>query len=158
MIRENDNHDLERKLNHLVSTFQTDHELSDVECSRQAYDIICEMSEKNVLPSGNSDYIHEVLKFIRHNLDSKLSLEKISIQAKISPFHFSRQFKREVGLSPMEYVTKLRLQQAIFLLKTTDLPIVDIATSVGYDNYGSFINRFTESIGISPNKFRKNNF
>jgi AraC-like DNA-binding protein len=71
-----------------------------------------------------------------------------------SNFHFTRIFTSLKGLPPIRYLIATRIQQAMRLLETTDLPVTTIAGDVGYTSIGAFGNRFAEEVGFSPNFYR----
>ncbi|HKB29410.1 MAG TPA: helix-turn-helix transcriptional regulator [Streptosporangiaceae bacterium] len=84
-----------------------------------------------------------------------LSLTDIAKSAILSRFHFSRVFREVTGLSPGRYLSAVRIYEAKRLLVSTSLSVTDISFEVGYNSLGSFTNRFTESVGISPARFRR---
>ena len=59
-----------------------------------------------------------------------------------------------MGLSPLYYVSSLRLQKAKDLLLSTNLTIRDIGTEIGKQSLGTFTTRFTEKVGVTPSQFR----
>ena len=95
------------------------------------------------------------MAYIQQHYREKLTLEDVARQVNLSPFHFSRVFKQYAGCAPMEYAQKIRMDMAKCLLKTTDLPIEQIAERVGYGSSSSFANMFTQKVGLSPTQFRK---
>ncbi|MCT1902593.1 helix-turn-helix domain-containing protein [Oceanobacillus sojae] len=98
--------------------------------------------------------VQDAILFIQQNLDKNLSLSTLAKEAAYSPYHFSRMFKRQVGTSPMYFISSLRLQLAKKLLLDTAFPIRDIGLEVGQQSLGTFTTRFTNSIGMSPASFR----
>jgi YesN/AraC family two-component response regulator len=70
----------------------------------------------------------------------------------VSPF--SILFKKYTGSSPIEYVTKLRMDRAKHLLMNSTMPISCIAEEVGYADPLYFIRMFTRKTGVPPKKFR----
>ncbi len=67
---------------------------------------------------------------------------------------FKRRFKKVTGLSPIEYVQSLRLEEAKQMLETTDLPVEEIAAAVGYDD--TFFRRlFRRRVGVTPGAYRR---
>ncbi|WP_425457005.1 helix-turn-helix transcriptional regulator [Cohnella terricola] len=72
-----------------------------------------------------------------------------------SPYHFSRLFREQVGLSPLYYVSALRLQKAKDLLIHTDFSIRDIGLEIGQMSLGTFTTRFSECVGVTPSEFRR---
>jgi AraC family transcriptional regulator len=111
--------------------------------------------ENSLGNSTNSNYIEDSIVFIRDNFKNKISLEDISANVCMSPFHFSRIFKRETGYSPYEYVTMLRLNHAKTLLKTTNLLIKEIAFECGFNSETNFVIAFRNHTNLAPSKFRK---
>jgi AraC-like DNA-binding protein len=84
-----------------------------------------------------------------------LSLHDIAQSAILSRFHFSRIFKDATGVSPGRYLSAVRIYQAKRLLVTTSMKVTEISFAVGFDSLGSFTNHFTDSVGISPSRFRR---
>jgi AraC family transcriptional regulator len=83
-----------------------------------------------------------------------LSLDAMADSAFLSRFYFSRLFRSTTGTSPGRFLTAIRLYKAKNLLLETDMSVTDIAYGVGYNSLGTFISRFTRSVGISPARYR----
>ncbi|WP_080875657.1 helix-turn-helix transcriptional regulator [Oceanobacillus timonensis] len=98
--------------------------------------------------------VQDSIVFIQQNLDQDLSLHVLADEAAYSPFHFSRMFKRQIGVSPMYFISSLRLQLAMTLLLDTAFPIRDIGLEIGQQSIGTFTTRFTKRIGMIPASFR----
>ena len=75
--------------------------------------------------------------------------------AHVSEEHLRRLCRKELGRSPMQHLTFLRLRQARHLLATTPDKIESVATAVGFKNMFGFSNTFKAWIGIRPSDFRK---
>lgn len=74
--------------------------------------------------------------------------------ARLSQAHFSREFKREFGESPHQYLLTRRLERAAALLRTTDWSVADICFAVGLSSVGSFTTSFGRMFGKSPTAYR----
>lgn len=98
--------------------------------------------------------VDEVVTFIHKNIDDPLSLSKLASHVSYSPYHFSRIFKERTGLSPLYFVSSLRLQKAKDMLLRTHLSVRDIGFEIGQQSLGTFTTRFTERVGTSPARFR----
>lgn len=96
-----------------------------------------------------------VIEAMKRDLVSAISLHEMADIACFSPFHFNRIFKEVTGIPPNQFLYALRLEQAKRLLISTSLSVTDICFEVGYNSLGSFINRFTDLVGLSPNAFRR---
>src|SRR3954453_10028451 len=83
-----------------------------------------------------------------------LSLDAMAGSAFLSRFHFSRIFRSATGTSPGRFLAAIRLYKAKNLLLETDMSVTDIAYEVGYNSLGTFISRFTRSVGVPPSRYR----
>ena len=91
-----------------------------------------------------------------HYQENDLSADSICRYLNVSAAYFSTIFKREVGMSFVAYLTKVRLEHAVELLRTTEDKTYIIASQVGYTepNYFSYV--FKKQYGISPSRYRAN--
>ncbi len=102
-----------------------------------------------------SDSIRKAREYIHgHYREHGLSLNTVAAAVNVSPNHFSTIFTRETGENFISYVTRTRIEQAKYLLRTTKLRTADIAYEVGYSDshYFSFV--FKKNVGFSPREFR----
>lgn len=70
---------------------------------------------------------------------------------------FLKRFRAATGLSPMEYVQVLRVEEAKHLLETTDRPVDEVAADVGYVEPASFRRLFRRMVGLAPSEYRRRN-
>lgn len=75
----------------------------------------------------------------------------------ISKYHFIRVFKRQMGVTPYEYLTEYRINMAKILLRTTYKSVFEIAFDVGYNSKSNFIAKFHSMTGVTPSQYRKEN-
>ncbi|MCK5735095.1 MAG: helix-turn-helix transcriptional regulator, partial [Spirochaetaceae bacterium] len=71
------------------------------------------------------------------------------------PTYFSRLFKEEAGQSFKIYLNNLRIDEAKNLLSETTLPLIEIASRVGFEDQSYFSRVFRNVVGISPGRFRR---
>ena len=112
------------------------------------------MLVQNYSLNGYSPLIRNVLVAIDSNLAGE---QKLSIHAKrlnTNPSYLSALFKKEVGTTLTSYVTKKRIEQAIFLLNSTKLEIQTIAEYCGFTDLCYFSKMFKKIIGKSPSAYR----
>jgi AraC family transcriptional regulator len=84
-----------------------------------------------------------------------LSIAELASSAILSKYHFCRTFSRATGVSPGRFLSAVRIYQAKRLLLSTSMNVTDISFAVGFSSLGSFSNHFTDSVGISPGRFRR---
>jgi AraC family transcriptional regulator of arabinose operon len=82
------------------------------------------------------------------------SLDEIASEVSLSKYHFTRMFTLATGISPMDYVTKLRIEKAVELLRYTSLPVHEIADQIGYASGSYFSKVFRSRVGFTPGEFR----
>ena len=83
-----------------------------------------------------------------------LDVRALARAAKLSPAHFSREFRRAFGESPHQYLLNRRLERAAALLRMTDRSVADICLTVGLRSVGSFTTSFGRTFGMSPTAYR----
>jgi AraC-like DNA-binding protein len=83
-----------------------------------------------------------------------LGVEDMAAAAGLSRAHFSREFRREFGESPHQYLLTRRLERAAWLLRATDRSVADVCFSVGLSSVGSFTSSFSRTYGESPTAYR----
>ncbi len=103
----------------------------------------------------SSRYLGSVIEYIQERYAENITLEEASALVPISPYYLSHLFRDELGMTFLEYVTRVRIEEAKALLSTTDMRVRDIAASVGYDDAGYFAKVFRKTVGTSPNQYRK---
>ncbi len=95
--------------------------------------------------------------YIERNYHLELSLSDLAQLVFVSPYHLAHVFKEDVGMSPIQYLIKCRIDEAKRLLIDTNHSVRDIAQQVGYPNANYFNLLFSKMTGHSPGKFRKQN-
>lgn len=98
----------------------------------------------------------KIKNYIDQHYMDELSLQALGEAMHLSESYISHTFKDMMGYSPMQYVMRRRIGEAQTLLISTDYSISHIAQLVGYDSQSHFNQRFTQYVGISPGRFRKN--
>jgi AraC family transcriptional regulator len=96
----------------------------------------------------------KVVDHIEKHLNETLTLDKLSEIACLSPYHFHRVFKAEMGESVHEHIKRLRLESAAFKLKYSASSIDKISSDAGYGQNTSFTKAFKQHFGKSPRHYR----
>jgi AraC family transcriptional regulator len=93
--------------------------------------------------------------FMEASLQDPITLQDCASVACLSPHHFLRLFKQVYYHTPHQYLTHLRLERALFLLRKTQLPVTEICFLVGFESLGSFSTLFKRHYGKPPSAFRE---
>lgn len=108
-------------------------------------------SEKKI----KNPYIIQAVQYIHENYSRDISLEEIADHIGISSFHLSRTFKTEMGIKLSEYITGIRMDKALLLVKNTSMTISEIGEQVGYGNPTYFCRIFKKNTGKTIGEIRK---
>jgi AraC family transcriptional regulator len=86
--------------------------------------------------------------------DAEHSLARLADEAGLSPYHFLRTFQKVVGLTPHQYVMRMRLRGAATRLIEEPTSVLDIALDCGFGDVSNFNRSFRAEFGVSPRRFR----
>ncbi|MMZ68102.1 HTH-type transcriptional regulator YesS [compost metagenome] len=81
-------------------------------------------------------------------------MEDVARHLGMNPSHFSRIYKSETGETFIEYVTRIKMEQAKEAFEQSDITTQQVAQSLGYDNTSYFIKLFRTHTGYSPKEYR----
>jgi transcriptional regulator GlxA family with amidase domain len=101
------------------------------------------------------DQLQMLWKRVVAHLDDHWTLPRLAREAGYSNEHLRRLCRRQLGRSPMQQVTYMRMHRAAELLATSPLTLEAIASQVGYQNPFVFSNAFTKWIGWRPSEYRR---
>lgn len=105
---------------------------------------------------GNQGVVLRMRQYIEENYGNpELSLQLLSDMLGMSPSGLSTIFKEEFGEKFVVYLSKVRMEHAKELLRTTSLQIQDISERTGYQHGMSFIRAFKKTVGTTPGEYRK---
>lgn len=93
--------------------------------------------------------------FIKNNFRTEITSKTIVDALNFHYNYITRCMKQVYGMTPIDYLSKYRLEQAKLLLLKTEWPVAEIARHVGFENVPYFSNCFTNQMGMPPTKFRK---
>lgn len=98
--------------------------------------------------------IEQSITYMREHLDRPLQVATLAAVANISQSHFFALFKRRTGRAPMDYFTRLRMQQACRLLDGTSASVKEVAATLGYEDPFYFSRVFKLLNRVSPSEYR----
>lgn len=107
-------------------------------------------------PRSESAALHPAIDFIHANLAEELTLDQLAQTVRLSPYHFLRLFKQQVGLPPHTYILQLRIELAKRLLsapRPRRRSLSDIAIQTGFYDQAHFSRKFKRLVGVTPRQF-----
>lgn len=131
-------------------------------CSAETVRSLCDMLSMIAEYIGAEGFMRDCEKtvgqmvkdHVKRNLSGRITLAELSAQAHCSTVTLTEHFRREFGMSVMEYVTQKRLQLAQKLLLDSKLSVTDIAGRCGFCSAEYFSRCFKRAYGVSPSRFR----
>ena len=113
------------------------------------------MEEQDTSRYSETERIFRCQWLIRNNLqDSDLGVESLAAELRCSPSHLSKLFHRETGERIVEYMTRIRLVNAVDAVRLTSLSVKEIAAACGFNDPNYFTRVFRKTTGRSPVQYR----
>ncbi|MBQ8895068.1 MAG: helix-turn-helix transcriptional regulator [Clostridia bacterium] len=100
-------------------------------------------------------HVQAAIVYILENFRFGITQEDTAAHVGLTPVYLSALFRRELGQSFKNYVDHLRFTHAAHMLRHTDLPVLEICTLSGFNDYANFSRRFRQRYGVSPSNLRK---
>jgi AraC family transcriptional regulator len=110
-----------------------------------------ERGPDGTLPRGR---LRAVVEYIEEHLDAGPTLEQMAAVARVSAYHFARQFKAATGLPPHQYVIARRVERAKQFLQGGTLSLAEVAAHAGFSDQSQFSHHFKRIVGVTPGQFR----
>ncbi len=101
--------------------------------------------------------INPALRYIEDHYDQQLNLQEIAKSAHLSVSRLAHVFKEQMGITMIDYLTKVRIEKAKQLLISTDKSCTEICFEVGYNNQSYFTRTFRKLVKMTPRKFKEVN-
>jgi len=99
--------------------------------------------------------LRSVMEYVEDRLDANLTLEELAAVARLSPYHFARQFRAATGLPPYQFVIARRVERARQILQQAgELSLAQVAYRAGFTDQSQFSRHFKRVVGVTPGRFR----
>lgn len=144
-----------------VHTREIDHSLLLSDLAHSLATSITSRPKRVVSPRGGlaAHTVRRLGELIEHRLltssSASLGLRELAKEANLSVFHFAREFRRTMGVSPYAYVLSQRLKFARSLIASSPLPVADVAAHTGFKSPAHFGALFLRQMGVSPATLRR---
>ncbi len=100
-----------------------------------------------------SERIKKSITYMKQHIQEKIYLSELAALVSMNETYFCRYFKESTGMSPIEYLINIRIEEASRLIRETDHKIIDICYLSGFENSSYFIRKFYQSKQITPKKY-----
>lgn len=113
-----------------------------------------EKTNAHITFENYDERITTLIEYIEKNLASEMSVASLAEMLHLHPNYFIRFFKTQTGQAPMNFIAEHRINRARELLRTSDIPVGEIAAMVGIDDYSYFSRQFKRATSLSPTEYR----
>lgn len=93
--------------------------------------------------------------YIREHIDRPITIAALARESNMSQFHFVRSFRKSLGVSPLRYVTALRVEEAKRLLRGTSDSLAGVAHATGFCSQSHMTTVFKRIVGVAPGEYRR---
>ncbi|SEA00568.1 two-component system, response regulator YesN [Oribacterium sp. KHPX15] len=118
-------------------------------------DYIVQVFSRFSEPDSEEQSIIKLFNYVDTHFKDEISRNDLADMFFFDPDYITKIFKREKGMSYMDYIIEKRMELAKKLLTETNTPVRDISLAIGYDNYSYFTRLFKKKFGITPAEYRK---
>ncbi|GFO59565.1 hypothetical protein GMST_18900 [Geomonas silvestris] len=107
------------------------------------------------IPEELPERLRAAIRYLEENLAAPISLERLAEEACFSKFHFCREFKKYLGVTPIQYLMQRRIDLAARLLRSKHLPISAVALKTGFPDQSEFTKSFKKCLGVTPSTYKQ---
>lgn len=146
-----------RPLQHMLDIFAMHVPYNEIWLSKYITDMLSfllDMPDYTLLASAGNTVSERAISYMQQKFSSNLTMEELAGHVSLNLSYFIRCFKKETGMTPHSYLTSIRLQQAVYYLKTTDRTVKDVGYACGFQSENSFCITFKKHTGYTPSEYR----
>ncbi len=153
-------HDLNRSLGWLFARFEEEYRTNSLHsrllmnCYLEAILLNVSRLLKQDDNLGAAVSVNQLIAYINENYQSELTVESLARTFHVSPSYLHKIFRKQLNTSPIQYISNIKINEAQYLLSTSDLSIVQIAERCGFGDSRYFSRVFKCAAGISPSQYR----
>jgi AraC-like DNA-binding protein len=131
------------------------HQVSAAAALRHSLSAVAELAMERPEVRSARDRVAASVTMLRRDIGRPHRLEELATAAGMSVTHYSALFRRHTGFAPIDFLIRLRVQQACRLLDTTKLSVTEIASRVGYEDAYYFTRSFRRVMSCAPRRYRE---
>ena len=105
----------------------------------------------------STDTIQDIVAYINDHLSENMTLNDLAVRTALSPYYFTRLFKKKTGFTPHQYIITARINYAKYLLQNTDTSVKIIGFDTGFASESNFCTAFKKSEQMTPREYREKN-
>ena len=136
--------------------FANNDKFRDYDLSSLLDRLLIEIGRSISVEQGEKRLFKKSIRHINESYGNPIRITELAKMENVSMTTYNFHFKRQMGMSPTQYILTLRMHSAKELLKSSKISVRDISAMVGYDDFNFFTKVFKKYTGQSPSAYRKN--
>lgn len=140
----------------LFDGFSKNDKFRDYDLSSLLDRLLIEIGRSISVEQGEKTLFAKSIRYINELYNKPIKITELAKMENVSMTTYNLHFKKQMGMSPTQYIITLRMHSAKELLESSQLSIRDIGSMCGYDDFNFFTKVFKKYIGKSPSAYRKN--
>lgn len=149
------NNQIQKRFKSLFDAFLLEDEYRSEELSIILERIFIEIARAIRNKENDKIILSKSVRYINEHYTTEIRITDLAKMENMCTTAYNMAFKKQFGISPIKHIISLRIQLAIELLETSNIPIKEISMLSGYDNFNYFSRIFKEYTGKSPSSYRK---
>jgi transcriptional regulator GlxA family with amidase domain len=113
------------------------------------------LARQQKLGSATQQLVRKAVAYIQAHYSESIAREQIAAHVGVVEDYLSQCFRRELAVSPMNYLTRYRVQQARTLLERGQMSVTEVALAVGFEDGAHFSRVFQREVGVAPAAYRR---
>jgi len=143
-------YDMRVLINNIFSSYM----LKNTTFNQSLIDLLNSVQVKDDSNNSKSPTFEKALEYIHQNYEDELTISTISSKLSIDRTYLYKLFKKNLSISPQQYLIDHRISKALDLLATTNIAIGEIALTVGFSSFSDFSKQFKKRRHMSASQFR----
>ena len=128
--------------------------LNELHMAALAWSVVACLSE-SMYDDNREGYISRAVQMMERRYMERITVQSVADMLKIDRSYFSNLFKKQVGISPQQYLIGVRMRKALELLREERYTVSMVATSVGYEDLFTFSRCFKKHYGVPPTAYKE---
>ncbi len=146
---------LNKEIDHIIHFYEEGGQLSEIWAAKYITDLLTCLTEFNQIEENDSALLSSrVMQYLNGNFQRDLSISSVASLISVNPSYLIRQFKKETGITPYQYLMTIRLEYALYELKTKENSIKEVAFRSGFKSENSFCIAFKKRMHMTALEYR----
>lgn len=147
---------IQKSFEDILKGYEEENIVDEAVCSLQIIALLTNLLRKDIAISNDGKKnLRAAASYILENFAKDISIEELARESGLSNYYFCREFKKEIGVSPHQYLIETRISYSKYLLSSTNKTVSEIAELSGFKDFSAFCYTFRKREGLTPGDYKK---